>query len=123
MEEKYFKYLFYLMTYSYRLIRKSKKKGLQIYRYDGVIVCFLNDPKNKRLLVFYYKQSTKEIFRQSMHFYYVRPIRKIVTENVRRIQEDDSFFAELKKSRSKSYKRARAFKRYSDYQYKLNNSK
>jgi len=107
------------MGYSYNIIRKSKKKGMQIYKYAGVKVVFLNDYDNKRLLVFFYHEKTKKIHRLAMHFYYVRPIRKYITEVVRKIQEDDNYWEDvLVKRRSMSYKKEKAFKRYTYLIYK-----
>lgn len=120
MLEKYFSYLYYLMGYSYNLIRKSKKKGLQVYRYEGYVVCFLNDYPNRRLLVFFYKKSTKQLYRVALHGYYVREIRRKITHFVKCLQEDENFFNEkIMSRRSYSYKRERAYKSYLSYQRKI----
>lgn len=109
------------MGYSYGLVRKSKKKGLQIYRYDGVIMIFLNDYPNRRLLVFFYKCSTKQIYRVSFHGYFVRILRRKLTSFVKGIQEDENFFNEkIMSRRSYSYKRERAFKSYLSYKARMN---
>jgi len=116
MLDKYFDYLFVIMKYSYSIKRRSKKKGMHIYKYDGVKVVALNDYKNRRLLLFFYKESTKQIFRIAFHFFHVRPIRRRIADFVKGIQEDENFFNEkIMSRRSYSYKRERAFKNYMSY--------
>ena len=108
------------MGYSYGLVRKSKKKELQIYRYDGVIMIFLNDYSNRRLLAFFYKCSTKQIYRVAFHGYYVRSIRRKLTFFVKQIQEDENKKKKkIMSRRSYSYKRERAYKSYLSYQRKI----
>lgn len=121
MEDKYYKYFHYIMIWSYGLKRRSKKKGLNIYQYDGVKVVTLNDFPNRRMLIWFYREDTKEIFRFSMHGFYVRPLRKRITEYVKGIQTDPTFWERVIKSRrSYSYKRERAFKSYMDYKARMN---
>jgi hypothetical protein len=119
MLEKYYSYLYFVMGYTYGLIRKSKKKGFQIYRFENAIVVFLNDYSNRRLRVFFFKQSTKQLWMVSMHGFYVRKIRYKIVTIVKKIQEDDNYWDEtLVKKRSYSYKQERAYTRYMNYKNK-----
>jgi len=119
MLEKYYKYLYFLLGYTHRMIRRSKKKGMIILRFEGVIVCLLNDYENRRLLVFFYKTDIKQIYRTSFHGYYVRPIRKKIVNMVTKIQEDPNYWEDkLTKRRSYNYKQERAFKYIKTQQFK-----
>lgn len=121
MLEKYYTYFYSVMKYSYGLKRRSKKKGMHIYKYEGVKVVTLNDYSNRRLLIWFYKESTKQLYRFSMHGFHVRPLRKRITEYVKGIQTDENFFNEkIMSRRSYSYKRERAFKSYMNYKAKMN---
>jgi len=120
MLEKYYAYLYYVMGYSYGLIRKSKKKGMQIYKFEGIKIIFLNDYNNRRLLVWFYLESSKQIFRVALHGYYVRKIRYKLVMMVKKIQEDESYFTDvIMKRRSFSYKQEVAQSKYMKYQNKL----
>ena len=120
MLEKYYLYLHIIMKWAYGLKTRSKKKGMYVYRFDGVITIFLNDYLNRRLLVFFFKQSTKQLWRVSFHGFYVRKIRFKVVSMVKKIQEDESYFTDvLMKRRSFSYKQEVAQSKYMKYQNKL----
>lgn len=121
MLEKYYSYLFIIMKWSFNIKRRSKKKGMHIYKYEGVKILTLNDYPNRRLIVWYFKESTKQIYRVCYHGYHVRPLRKKITENAKAIMEDENFFNEkIMSRRSYSYKRERAFKSYINYKARMN---
>jgi len=120
MLEVYYAFFHMLMKYSYNIKTRSKKKSLNIYKYEGVTVLTLNDYPNRRILVFFFKQSTKQLFRVSYHGYHARPMRKRIGDHVKKIQEDENYFTDvLMKRRSYSYKQERAYSDYMRYQNKL----
>lgn len=121
MLEKYWKYLYYVLGFCYDLKRKSKKKGLFILKFEGVKVVLVNDFQNRRTLIWYFKEETKQIFRVSYHFYYVRKLRLKIVTAVKGIQNDPDYFNNVIMSRrSYSYKRERAFKSYMGYKARMN---
>lgn len=104
------------MKWAFGLIRRSKKKSLLIFKFEGVKVVVINDYNNRRVLVFYYKESTKQLFRVAYHGYYLKMLRKKIVLAVEGIQNSEEYFDKVIKSRrSYSYKRERAFKRYITY--------
>ena len=119
MLEVYYAFFHMLMKYSYNIKTRSKKKSLNVYKYEGVTVLTLNDYPNRRLLVFFFKVSTKELFRVSYHGYHARPMRKRIGDHVKRIQEEEGYFEILKQRRSYSYRKERAYSNYMKYQNKL----
>jgi len=87
MLDKYWKYLYYILGYCYNIERKSKKKGLFILKFKGVKVVLLNDYANRRCLIWYYKESTKQLFRIAYHGYFVRILRMKIVAMVKGIKK------------------------------------
>lgn len=84
---------------------------MNIYKFEGVKVICINDYDNRRLLVWYFKESTKQLYRVAYHGYYIRALRKKIVFAVEGIQTDENYFNEkIMSRRSYSWKRERAFK-------------
>lgn len=116
MLDKYYRFLYYIMGYAFGLVRKSKKCGMHIYRFTGVRVIFLNDYENRRLIVWFFHESTRRLHRMTMHHYYVRITRKKIVDIVKKIQEDENYWDEvLVRKKSMSYKKELAYIRYTNY--------
>ena len=105
MLDKYFKFFHYAMGICFGLKARNRKGSLRIYRFEGVIACILNDYDNRRILIWYFKKSTRQIHRVSYHGYFAKPLRRKIAMLVKNIQEDDNFWNEtMIKKRSYSYK-------------------
>lgn len=86
---------------------------MHIYKFEGVKVVVVNDYQNRRVLLFYFKEATKQLYRVAMHGYYIRALRKKIVFAVEGIQSDENYFNEkIMSRRSYSWNRERAFKNY-----------
>lgn len=112
MLEKYFKFFYFLMKYAYGIRTRSKKGSeLNIFRFEGVKVALINDYDNRRVLVWYYKDSTKSIYRTAYHGYHARYLRYLIVNTVKKIQEKPEYFDEvLSKRRSYSFRKEVSYK-------------
>lgn len=116
MEQKYFKYFQFLMKWAFGLKSRIKKKDLYIFDFDGVKVALLNDIVNKRVVVFYFKEATKDIHRVVYYGYHAPELRKRIVYLVKDILREDTFFEDiLKKRRVFSYAVTRNRRRYLEY--------
>lgn len=116
MLEKYFKFFHYAMGRCFGIKTRNRKGSLRIYRFEGVITCILNDYDNRRILAWYFKSNTRQIFRVAYHGYFAKPLRRKIAIMVKNIQENDNFWNEtLIKKRSYSYKQDKSSAFYMKY--------
>lgn len=111
MHEKYFNFFYYIMKNAFHLVRRSKKKGMHVYRFKEIIIVCLNDFDNRRVVTFFYHIEKKIIHRICWHGYFVRELRRKFVNIVNKIGKDPTYFEEyLIKKNYFSYKKEKTSK-------------
>lgn len=79
------------MRWKKEYISSWRKGEMRIFRYKDVKVAVLNDFPNRRVLVFYYSEETKRIYRVAYHGYYAKYLANRIVYTVRKIQTEDEY--------------------------------
>ena len=91
MKDWFFAILCNYIKYTKGFISKWRKGELRVVRFENVKACMLNDYPNRRVLVWYYYEPTKQLNRIAYHGYYAKYLANKVAHTARLINENDEF--------------------------------